>query len=191
MLKDLQCLHPLEQKSERGTRRIAESVPQVVDENQISQVTDEWKMYQLVDIPDSLEFDDTGKDVRVDDYWNKVLQTKNSDSTPRCKVLGPLVKAVLCIAHGNAEVERSLSENKKMLSKERTLLTDSSVNGLRMVKDAVKVSCGSVADMNITKGLLEAGRKAHNVYKRRMEEEELERQQEKRQGLNQKQKKRG
>lgn len=124
MLKNLQCLHPLEQKSERGSskiRRIAESVPQVVDENQISQVTDEWKMYQLSDIPGSLKLDDTGKDVRVDDYWNRVLQTKNSDSTPRYKVLEPLVKAVLCIAHGNAEVERSLSENKKMLSTERTL----------------------------------------------------------------------
>ena len=34
----------------------------------ISQVTDEWKMYQLGDILDSLKFDDTGKDVRVDDY---------------------------------------------------------------------------------------------------------------------------
>ena len=67
------------------------------------------------------------------------------------------MKAVLCITHGNAEVERSLSENKKMLSKERTLLTDSSVNGLRMEKYSVKVSCGSVADINMTKGLLEAG----------------------------------
>lgn len=45
-----------------------------------------------------------------------------------------------------------------------------------MVKDAVKVSCESVADMNITKGLLESGRKAHNVYKIRLEEEGLERQ---------------
>lgn len=50
------------------------------------------------------------------------------------------------------------------------------MNGLRMVKDAVKVSCGNVSDMNITKSLLEAGRKAHNMNKRRMEEEELERQ---------------
>ena len=63
-----------------------------------------------------------------------------------------------------------------MLTKERTLLSDSSVNGLRMVKDAVKVSCGSVADIIITKSLLEAGRKAHNLYKRRIEEEELEKQ---------------
>lgn len=55
-------------------------------------------------------------------------------------------------------------------------MSDSSVNGLRMVKDAVKVSCGNVSDMNITKSLLEAGRKAHNMNKRRMEEEELERQ---------------
>lgn len=101
MFKDLQCLHPLEQKSERRTSkmsRIAESVSQVVDKNQISHVTDEWKMYQLGNIPESSKFDDTGKDVRVDDYWNKVLQTKNSDSAPRYKVLGLLIKAVLCSA---------------------------------------------------------------------------------------------
>ena len=180
MLQNLKCLHPLEQKSERGTskiRRIAESVPQVVEESSISQVTDEWKMYQLQDITDSLKIDDTQKDIRVDDYWNRVLQSKSCDGSPKYKVLGPLVKAVLCFAHGNAEVERSLSENKKMLSKERTLLSDSSINGLRMVKDAVKVSPGGVADINITKGLLEAGRKAHALYKRRIEEEEIERQQ--------------
>lgn len=52
-----------------------------------------------------------------------------------------------------------------------------SLYGLRMVKDAVKVSPGGVADINITKGLLEAGRKAHTLYKRRIEEEEIERQQ--------------
>ena len=116
MQKDLKCLHPLEQKSERGTskiRIIAERLPQVVEESNISQVTDEWKMYQLQDITDSLKVDDTQKDIRVDYYWNRVLQTKSSDMSPRYKVLGPLVKAFLCFAHGNAEVERSLSEKQE------------------------------------------------------------------------------
>ena len=54
-----------------------------MDENEISQVTDEWKMYQLQDIPDSSKVDDTRKDVRVDGYWNRVLQTKNSGSSPK------------------------------------------------------------------------------------------------------------
>ena len=39
-----------------------------------------------------------------------------------------------------------------------TLLSDSSFNDIGMVKDAVKVGCGFVKDMNIIKGLLEAER---------------------------------
>ena len=78
-----------------------------------------------------------------------------------------------------------------MLSKERTLLSDSSINGLRMVKDAIKVSSGGVSDINITKGLLEAGRKAHNLYKRRIEEDELEKQQAKKARLESEIEKRG
>ena len=93
-----------------------------------------------------------------------MLQTKKQAGTKKYDVLAKLDKAVLCLAHGNAEVERSLSENKKLLTKERTLLSDSSVNGLRAVKDAVRIQGGVVSEMPVTKLLIRSGQLAHNKY---------------------------
>ena len=44
---------------------------------------------------------------------------------------------LLCLTHGNVEVERSLSENSKVLSSERGLLSDDSINAIRLTKDAI------------------------------------------------------
>ena len=39
------------------------------------------------------------------------------------------VKAALCLAHGNADVE-----NKQTITKERSLLSEESISGLRLTK---------------------------------------------------------
>ena len=43
---------------------------------------------------------------------------------------------LLCLTHGNAEVERSLSENSKVLTSERRLLSDDSIHAKRHAKTA-------------------------------------------------------
>lgn len=182
LLKALGCLHPFKQKSESGTiniRKIALKMPQVVNDHEIAQITDEWKIYQLETIPRCWIEDDNGKDHRIDDYWAKVLDLKMDNGSFKFKTLSILVKSCLCIAHGNAEVERSLSENKRMLSKERTLLSDCSVNGLRIVKDAVK-NKGDVVKVPFTKSLVDAGTHAHKLYIQRLEKEREQAEAEKR-----------
>ena len=179
ILRDVTCLHPSMQRSDSGSRRIrniALKVPQIIPASQVAQVTDEWKLYSLQEIPESWSYDRDGIEVKIDIYWNKVLQTRKQDGSKKYDTLAKLVKAILCLAHGNAEVERSLSENKKLLTKERTLLSDSSINGLRTVKDAVRVSGGVVSEMPVTKVLVRFGQLAHNKYKRRIEEEAAEEQ---------------
>ena len=44
---------------------------------------------------------------------------------------------LLCLTHDNAEVERSLSENSKVLTSERSLLCDDSINVMKLTKDAI------------------------------------------------------
>ena len=43
-------------------------------------------------------------------------------------------EGLLCQTHDNAEVERSLSENSKVLTSEQSLLSDYSINAIRLTK---------------------------------------------------------
>ena len=46
-------------------------------------------------------------------------------------------KGLLCLTHGNAEVERRLLENSKVVTSERSLLCDDSINVIKLTKDAI------------------------------------------------------
>ena len=113
-------------------------------------LTGEWKVYQAQEIPENWYIagrkeDGTTEYRIVDHYWQKVLDQKNVTGSPRCKILAKLVKAGLCLAQSNAGVERSLSENKKEITNERTLLSDASINALRSTKDAIRVTASGQA----------------------------------------------
>ena len=83
-----------------------------------------------------------------------------------------MIKSVLTLAHGNADVERSLSDNKNTVTKERTRLTTITINGLRLVKDYVNKTCnGNVSAVTVTKEMIAAGRSAHEQYRKRKKEE--------------------
>ena len=180
IVKDISCLNPQLRKADQGmqeVQRAARRLPQIVTEEELPMLNDEWKVYQVQDIPEDwyilgCKDDGTIEYRRVDHYWQKVLDQKNFTGAPRYKVLAKLVKAVLCLAHGNAEVERSLSENKKVLTNERTLLSDASINALRSTKDAIRVTASGQAHMMpITPALMQARRSANSVYTARLAEE--------------------
>lgn len=52
--------------------------------------------------------------------------------------MSKLIKNVLIISHGNADVVRGFSINQNMVTENRTLLSEKSINGLRSTSDAVK-----------------------------------------------------
>ena len=87
------------------------------------------------------------------------------------------MKAGLYLAQGNAGVERSLSglsENKKVVTNERTLLSDTSINALRSTKDAISVTAsGQAYMMPITPALMQARRSFNSVYTARLAEEKM------------------
>ena len=66
----------------------------------------------------------------------KGFGTQNSTGSP---LLCPTkaCEGLLCVTHGNAEVERSMSENSKVLPSERSLLCADSINVIKLTKDAI------------------------------------------------------
>ena len=147
LLRDVSFLHPHLRKSDHGAqaiRRIAVMMP-TISEEKVALVTDEWKVYQAGDT------DSTPR--RVDHYWAELFKEKSLQGEFKCSILQKLIKTLLSLTHGNADVQRSLFAN-KTLPPDRASLGDLTINGLPAVKDRVRV-CGAPHKVEITKGLLQ------------------------------------
>ena len=111
---------------------------------------------------------------RVDNYWAKVFGIQTATGEKKFNVLARIAKSALCIHHRNADVERSLSDNKNTVMDERTRLSELTINGLRLAKDFVGAHDGDVSKVMITKEMVQAGRNANRTYKQRLDEEKEE-----------------
>ena len=139
----------------------------------VSNVQDEWRVYSVDQGVEQLE-----KGQRVDHFWRAVFSLKSLDGTgPRFSALPKVVKSGLILAQSNAESERSLSVNARIVTQERTLLGERTIVGLRTVKDAVKFhdpeNCRP-EKIPLTDGRLTAVRSAHMHHRKRLDEEEAE-----------------
>ena len=167
---DLTVLHREVECGERCIRRIAQKLRQVIKDDQIPSVVDEWKLYQYQEIPEEwYKTDETGSTC-IDHYWAKVFQKKTLSGTEMFPYLKKLIRAVLVLSHGNADVERSLSVNKEATGTNRTLLTPESLNGIIQVKDAVAAENGKIHAMDFNKEFISCIRWAHERYRQRLEE---------------------
>ena len=104
-----------------------------------------------------------GSAVRVDQYWSKVLKLKSVSGNQKFSVLGKVIKCALSLFHGNADNERSLSINKNTLSKERSSLSITALNGLRAVEDGVRNE-GGLNNVGVSKGMLVSVKSSHKAY---------------------------
>jgi hypothetical protein len=59
--------------------------------------------------------------------WNKILSIVRSAEHPKYPTLSKLIKNILIISHGNANVERGFSINGNILTEDRTLLSEKSI----------------------------------------------------------------
>ena len=136
LLKALTCLNLKEQKgynSLQHCRVVAREMPSVQPEEEII-TGDEWIRYQ--------EFEVTNDDLklRIDKYWHKIF-SRRDDSGDNFVVLPKMVKCVLSLCHSNADVERSFSTIKRMLTKQNMVLNEETVIGIRASTAAVE-ECG-------------------------------------------------
>ena len=110
-----------------------------------------------------------GSPVRVDQYWSKVLKLKSVSGSQKFSVLGNVIKCALSLCHGNADSERRLSINKNTLSKERSSMSITALNGLSLVEDGVRNE-GGLSNVAVNKGMLVSVKSSHKAYLAYIEE---------------------
>ena len=171
LLKVLTCLNPEEQKgynSLQHCRVVAREIPSVQPEEKII-AGDEWIRYQ--------EFEVTDDDLkcRTDKYWHKIF-SRRDDSGDNFVVLPNMVKCFLSLCHSNADVERSFSTNKRMLTKQNMALNEKTIIGCRDNK-AVVEECEGVNKVPVTQDLLKVATNSHRPYTEHLREENAKKRQ--------------
>jgi len=156
----------------KAAQRIRTVLP-TIENVEVSKVIDEWKLYRSETIKEDEMYDKDGGLIRIDHYWSHVLSIKSASGELKYPHLRKLVLTCLCLPYGNADVERSLSINKKLLTPERSLLSEESVNGLRLTRDEISMY-KNISNIHISKDLLSHVRLAHKKYKEKVEAEKSE-----------------
>ena len=162
------------ESSHLSIMNVVRSFPQMIVPDDIDRVSSEWYDYQNEVIPD--DWVETNNEYHsIDHYWRQVLALKTTTGGEKYIGLAKLIKCTLALSHGNADVERGFSENAFLLSDDRSLLSNASINGLRATRDGIKFLADDKAhQVPITKDLLESVRHAHARYCQDMEKQQHE-----------------
>ena len=145
----------------KAIRILAKELKVSVD---LDNLADEWRIYQLENIPEDwhTQTEEPRKPIRVDHFWRKVDQLKDSSGQRKFSSIMKVVKTALVLGHGNAEVERGFSESGKSVTDDRVRLSEASINGIRATSDGLKAFKGP-GSVPIKKQLLQLGRSAHAI----------------------------
>ena len=169
LLRQLGCTNPLKSKKESTVSSIERLTTVLQPAISTSEVIDEWKLFQVDN-----ELPDYNQQERIEKYWNAVFRLQSSDGQLRYKLLPAVIKSALTLGQTNAESERSLSVNAAIVTRERTLLSENTIIGLRVVKEAVRLFdpvSNQPEKIAITDDLRRFVRNAHAAYKERLERE--------------------
>lgn len=192
-MRDCQVLHPNSRAADWSTeaiRRLAVEI-KLFPQDQVDSVIDEWKLFRIEDIGGDTLSDwkfmldeDGGSDAesiasdadepnwvikRVDDFWAQVFKMKSSSSVSKFPNLSKLIKLCLTLSHGNADVERSFSENKLVLTSGRTRISDATLNGYRSTSSFMKKYGQNPAKLPVNQTMLKSVRNARAMYLQRIE----------------------
>jgi hypothetical protein len=138
---------------------VARGLPHLLSNDDLDQLITEWRLYENELIPNEWhEHKSVGVDCQeiikhhpIDYYWKHIFAMKTSSGSTKFLILSKLVKSILSLSHGNADVERGFSENASLVTDDRSSLSSISINGLRTTKDAVKFhGSGKVHEVSTT-----------------------------------------
>ncbi|CAM4913675.1 unnamed protein product [Rotaria socialis] len=176
-LKDLHVLDPAsrtKQDSADTMIRVGRAIPKLLSNAEIDRIRYEFMMYAAETIDQSWyiknkyhDSDDNNHTEyqQIDYYWNKTLSLTTSFGLPKYPTLSKVVKNIFIISHGNSDVERGFSINEHIVTENRTLLSLSSINGLRSTWDAIKFyGVGSPHRVPIKIDMIRAVQKSKSVY---------------------------
>ena len=154
--------------------RVAKAVPKLLSDAEIDRIRYEYIMYAAESIDESWyiknKYQDSDnnnhvKHHRIDYYWSKMLSLTTVSGLPKYPTLSKIVKNIRIIAHGNSDIEWGFSINEHSVTKNRTLLSLSSINGLRSMWDEIKIFGSDLSHrVPITIDMIRAVQKAKSVY---------------------------
>ena len=133
---------------------------------------DEWKLLQA-----DQEVSELDSTQRIDRYWNAVFLPKSIEGGSRYQSLSVVIRSGLVLAQTNAESQRSLSINARVVTSDKSALGKVTITGLRSVKEAVRFYDpvnGQPENIAITKDLNRSVRSAHTAYQARLKAERQE-----------------
>ena len=104
---------------------------------------------------------------RCDVYWHKVLSITDNTGNAKYSALGRLVRLVLSLSHGQADVERGFSLNNATLRNERNSISGETLIALRIVKDELSLH-ENIESIPMTKSIISSYRNAHSRYQERL-----------------------
>ena len=134
---------------------------------------DEWKLLQA-----DQEVSELDTNQQIDDYWNAVFLLKPINGSSRYQCLPLVIKSGLLFDQKNAESERSLSINARVVTSERSALGEVTITGLWTTKEEAvgfyDPFHGKPENIAITKELKRSVRSAHTTYQEQLKAEKLE-----------------
>ena len=126
-------------------------------------MVDEWKLFQVdIDLP---QYD---KQERIEKFWNRVFLLESPDGQAGYKLLPSVIKSALVLEQTNAECEHSLSINAGVVTSDRPFLSNMTIVGTHVVKEAVRFYdpvSNQPEKIIIIKELRRQVRSAHALYK--------------------------
>ena len=174
LLRQLRCLNPVKRTKSSTVSSIESVACTLQPKVDQTQVVDEWKVYQVdTDLPN---YDPKE---RIEVFWKQVFELQGLAGEPKYQILPVVVKSALVLTQTNAESERSLSVNARIVTKDRSLLGEKTIVGIHTLKEAVwffDPDNKQPEKIEIKSNLKKAVKSAHAAYRDHLErEKEMER----------------
>ena len=170
--KHFRCVKPDERTKERSERSIAQVARALPFETDVCGLVDEWRLLRVEG--DIKTEDGDGGKIRVDRYWQQIFERQNAAHEPKFPKITQVVKAILAIPHGSAEVERGFSISKHDLTPEKNRMVARTLNAKLNIKSAMQRYDCKPERVPITRELLTSARFARSKYQEYLEQQRRE-----------------
>ena len=173
ILRNCSALCPTNRNNKKLEKKfvfLAEIFPSVVPQEDLSNLRLEVRVLQSSSSNDA-------DDDNVVSYWTRIQNTGNFP------VLSKLVRAILIIPHGNADVERVFSNLSDVVQKKRQSLSSDTINALVVSRSCLKAKNWTPPTLPITPHFLHLAESAYAKAKLRAEERKQNEEKERRDAL--------